>query len=171
MKRHVKWLGMLAALAWSVAAAAEPPLYQITTRKADDRVDVKAGKDAVVIEVFSPGGIGGATITLAHGEWPHHVTLRLHLRGLESFTAIHGPLKLTGSFSSHGDGPNPVQLTAGGNERPLDPPVEILALDADGKPLKHLPGKDGCFEIRLPKPFLTPDPNHLQLSWIDFYRG
>ncbi len=77
--------------------------FDIKTKKPTDQVKVKFDGNSATLDVFSPSGIGGATITLppTQGPWPKTFVLRLHLRGLESFTASNGKIKLTGSVLSH----------------------------------------------------------------------
>ena len=47
--------------------------------------------------------------------------------------------------------------------------MEIKVFDAAGKPAKGLPGKDGYFEMAVPKALLTD--KKLEVTWIDFFRG
>ena len=76
-------------------------IFDIKTKKPTDQIKVKIEGDSATLDVFSPSGIGGGTITRTQGQWPKTVVLRLHLRGLESFTASNGKIKLTGSVLSH----------------------------------------------------------------------
>ena len=39
-----------------------------------------------------------------------------------------------------------------------------------GKTAKGLPGKDGCFEVVIPKALLDVKSKTMTLNWIDFYR-
>ena len=80
---------------------AQPTTFDIKTKKPADQVKVKLDKDSATLDVSSPSGIGGATITLAKGKWPTTVIVRLHLSGLESFAISNGKTKLTGSVLSH----------------------------------------------------------------------
>lgn len=72
--------GMLLAAALVVGQpdreAKEPTYKVVEVRKAADSVVARAEKDRTVFVVTSESGIGGATITLAGGEWPENVTLR-----------------------------------------------------------------------------------------------
>lgn len=118
---------------------------EVVTKKEEDQVAVKVEGDTVVYSISSPSGIGGATISPWKG-WPKQVIIRLHLRGLESFTVSNGKIKLSASV------------------------LKIKILDANGKPLQTLPDEDGYFEITLPKALLQENPKSLTLGWIDFYR-
>jgi len=150
---------------------AEPTTFGITLKKPADQVKVKVEKDTATFDVSSQSGIGSATITFTQGKWPTTVVLRLHLRGLESFSASNGKVILRGAVASHSGNPKRLYLTEDGKSESREPETEIKVLDAAGKPVKGLPGKGGCFEIRLPKALLEGEPKALELGWIDFFRG
>jgi len=157
------------------AAADDTPPYRITTRRADDRVRVKAEKDKVIFSVRSPFGISHAVIERTDNKWPNAVLLRLHLKGLENFRASNGKVKLAAAVAVH-DGKPKVRLWQDGKEdAPLDEKsplwVDIRVLAGDGKPARELPLKDGYFEIVLPRAFFQGNPRSITLSWIDFYRN
>jgi hypothetical protein len=67
---------------------------------------------------------------------------------------------------SHSGKTKRLYLTEDGEER--EPGTEIRVMDAKGKPVVGLPGKDGYFEIKLPK--LLLQSKTLATGWIDFYR-
>jgi len=142
--------------------------FDIKTNKAADQVAVKFEKDNATFDISSPSGIGGATISLTGGKWPAKMILRLHLRGLESFSVSCGRLNLTGAVASQSGNPKHVHLTEDGKEK--EPGTEIKLLDAAGKPIKGLPGHGGYFEITLPKALLEGQPTSLTVAWIDFFR-
>ena len=160
----------LATAIWSillVGTVVAEPSFDIAPDKPADEVKLKISDNATTFDIFSPSGIGGATITLARGSWPATVVLRLHLSGLESFVISSGKTKLTGSVLSHSGNTKHLYLTENGEER--EPETEIKVLDAHGKPVVGLPGKGGCFEIKMPKPLLQSKT--LTIDWIDFFRG
>jgi hypothetical protein len=131
---------------------------------------VTVENDTAVVDVTSPSGIGGATVTLTKGKWPTMVVLRLYISGLESFAVSNGKIKLTGSVLSHSGNTKRLYLTEVGNEGEREPGTQINIFDAQGKPITGLPDKGGYFEIRLPKTLLDGQPKSLELGWIDFYR-
>ena len=153
--------------------AGTPRPLEVKTKKAEDRVEVKVDKDAATWDVLSPSGIGGATITAPDGRWPAAVTLRLHLRGLESLSVSNGKTKLAASVQSYGPHDKRLYLSEEGkaNQPPRASDTEIRVLDSAGKPTQGLPDAGGCFEITLPKVLLEGQPKGLELNWIDFYRG
>jgi hypothetical protein len=168
--------GLLALAVGAVTAAADAaPPYRITTRRADDRVDVKAEKDKVSFSVHSPFGISQAVIERGGEKWPGAVVLRLRLKGLENLRASSGKVKLDVAVAVQ-DGKPKVRVWQDGKEdAPLDERsplwVDIRVLAGDGNPAGELPLKDGYFEITLPRAFFEGNPRSITLNWIDFYRN
>ena len=83
--------------------------------------------------------------------------LRLHLKGLESFKASTGKVRLDVAVSIQ-DGKPKTRLWKDGQENaaldeknPLWMPIRILG--GDGKPTTELPLKNGYFEMTLPPAF------------------
>jgi hypothetical protein len=166
----------LFAMAVAVTAAngddASP--IKITTKRNDDRVDVKAERGKVEFTIHSPFGISHAVIERAGEKWPGAVLLRLNLKGLENFKVTNGKVKLAGSASLK-DGKPVVRLWKDGKEdAPLDATspywMEVRILDGDGKPAKAMPLQDGYIEMQLPKALFEGN-RKISVEWIDFYRG
>ena len=167
-------IGLLPALAWAEDDAA-PAKSKITTERQDDRVEVKAEKDRAVFAVKSPFGISEAVIERQDDTWPKAVVLRLHLKGLESFRASNGKVRLDAAVSIQ-EGKTKLRLWKDGKEdAPLDEKsplwTDIRIVGGDGKPAKELPLKEGYFEVALPRAFFEGNPKSITLNWIDFYRG
>ena len=167
-----------AAVLWTAAvalAAETQPAFDITTRKPEDRVAVAAAADGVIFTVSSRSGIGSATITPQGAAWPKSVVVRLRLAGLESLRISQAKTTLSAAVSSHGDNRTTLQLLEADKEKQIDRNspywTEIKILDAQGKPTRKVPVKDGYFELTLPARLLRGEPKSLSLSWIDFYRG
>ena len=132
----------LLAAAAVTAAADEPPPFRVTTKRADDKVDVKAEKDKVILSVYSPFGISNAVIERGGGKWPDAVVLRLQPKGLENFKVTNGKVKLEGSASLR-DGKAVVRFWKDGKEdEPLDAKsplwIEVRIVGGDGQPAKEL---------------------------------
>lgn len=168
----ISWLLVLSVVVTTANADENPPL-KIATKRENDRVEVKAEKDKVVLSVHSPFGISNAFIERADEKWPDAVVLRLHLKGLENFSVSKDKVKLEASVSSH-DGK--VRLWKDGKEdTPLDAKrpywMEIQMVGSDGKPANTIPLKDGYFELQLPKAFFEGNPKSITLNWIDLYRN
>ena len=69
-------------------------MFQVTTRRKDDSVEVRADKDKTLFIIQSPFGISQAVIERKDEKWPGAVVLRLCLKGLESFRASNGKVTL-----------------------------------------------------------------------------
>jgi hypothetical protein len=168
--------GVLLVAAGSLAADDEPPTrFKATTKRADDAVEVRAGKDRTVFAVKSPFGISQAVIERQEDTWPKAVVLRLHLKGLSSFRASNGKVRLDAAVSID-EGKQKVRVWKDGQEdSPLDEQsplwTDIRTVGGDGKPARELPLKDGYFEVALPRAFFQGNPKSITVDWIDFYRN
>lgn len=163
------------AVAVTTAAADDPQPFKVTTKRADDRVDVKAEKGKATVSVQSPFGISHAVIERAGETWPDAVMLQLHLKSLENFKVTNGTVKLEGAVSLK-DGKPLVRLWKDGKEdTPLDAKspywIEVRILGRDGQPAKEIPLKGGYFELPLPRALFEGNPKSMTVNWIDFYRG
>ena len=67
---------LILAVAVSTAPADDTPPYKITTKRDNDKVDVKAEKDKVTFSIHSPFGISKAVIERAGEKWPDAVVLK-----------------------------------------------------------------------------------------------
>ena len=175
MLKHLAPVILVMAIAVTLTAADDMPPFKITSKRADDRVDVKAEKDKAIFTIHSPFGISHAVIERGGEKWPDAVVLRLHLTGLENFKVTNGKVKLEGSASLH-DGKPLVRLWKDGKEDMLldaKSPywLEVRILGGDGKAAKAIPLKDGYFELPLPKTFFEGNPKAITVNWIDFYRN
>lgn len=152
-----------------------PARFKITTKKKDDTVQVRPEKDKTVFIVQCPSGIGQAVIERQEKTWPKLVVLRLHLKGLSSFRASNGRVRLDAAVSIQ-EGKVKVRLWKDGKEDALlgeKSPfwTDIRIVGDDGKPAKAIPLKNGYFEVALPRVFSEEQPRSITLNWIDFYRG
>ena len=156
----------------ATTCAEDTPPFKLTTKRSDDRVEVKSENDKYVFDVRSPFGISSVTIERTTEKWPDKVVMQLRLKGLENFKATTEKLKLEASVSSHNgevrlwkDGKEDIQL-----DSKSDYWMEIRIMDSAGKPTKVIPLKEGYFEMQLTKKFLEGNPKSFKLEWIDFYR-
>lgn len=144
-----------------------------TVKRPEDRVTENVHDGHTIFSVRSPRGIGSATI---HREsWPDHVSLRLHLRGLEGLSIRNGSVTFKASVLSHSGYRRLLRVVVDGQEKVVDQGdpyrTEIGAFDANGKPVEGLPGEGGWFEMLLPQAFFEAKPKSLTIDWIDFYRN
>ena len=173
MREHLAIVAALAVvLSAGCADVVEESQFEITTKRADDMVDVEVKNASMVFSVHSPFGISQAVIESTSGNWSDFVILRLHFKGLESFKVSNGKVTLEAAVSSQ-DGQ--VRLWKDGKEdSPLDfkSPywTEIRMIGKDGKTETKIPLEEGYFEIQLPKALFEDNPKAITISWIDFYR-
>ncbi len=150
----------------------DEPQFKITTKRDNDKVEVKVEKNKTIFSVHSPSGISQTVIERTHGTWSDIVMLRLHLKGLENFNVSNGKVTLEAAVSSQ-DGN--VRLWKDGKEdSTLDSKspywIEIRMVSDVGKEATTIPLKDGYFEMQLPKTFFEGNPKSITVNWIDFYR-
>jgi hypothetical protein len=148
--------------------------FKITTKRADDTVEVRSEKGRTVFAVKSPFGISQAVIERKDEKWPGAVVLRLYLKGLVSFRASNGKVTLNAGGSIQGGKPQ-VRLWKDRNvDDRLDENspfwMDIRILSSGGKPAARIPLKHGYFELALPRVLFEGNPKSITLSWIDFYR-
>lgn len=171
MRNNFFMASLVVLLATMNCFADEP--FKITTKRSDDRVEVKSNDDKTLFVIRSPFGISGATIERTTEQWPDKFAIQLRLKGLENSKLSTDRLKLEASVSSQ-DGS--VRLWKDGNEDVLldsKSPywMEIKILGSDGEPTKAIPLKDGSIEMQLPKKFFDDNPKSFNVEWIDFYRN
>jgi len=177
-KRFASAIVILVAAAITSAVPAgddKQPPYKITSKRDDDRVDVKAEKGKATFSIHSPFGISHAAIERVGDKWPDDVVLRLNLKGLENFKVTNGKVKLKGSASIQAGKPVVRLWKDGKEDTPLDAKspywMMVRSLGGDGKAAKEIPLKDGYFELTLPKALFEGNPTSITVSWIDFYRN
>jgi hypothetical protein len=174
MKSAFVVLVLLAGVDSLAVAGEQSTKFKVTTRRADDVVEVRARKDRAVISVKSPFGISQAVIERLEDRWPGSVVLRLHLKGLEKFRATNGKVTLEATVSVQDGKPRVRMWKDGKEDAPLDEKspfwMTVRILTGNGTPAREIPLKDGYFEITLPKAFFENNPKSITLNWIDFYR-
>ncbi len=163
---------MLLALQSLVGGSAAEPNFNATTKKAEDRIEFSEKDGTTIASVRSPSGIGSATIRRTSGDWSVHMTLRLHLQGLEGLKVSNGKLKLVAAVAGT-DNKRFLNVSEDANQSSEPTKLaeyEIRAFGRDGRPSNVLPLKDGYFEVRLPKALFADNPESITINWIDFYR-
>jgi hypothetical protein len=158
-----------------VGDGTEPAKFKITTKRTDDTAEVQTNKEKVRFIIKSPFGISQAVIARRDTAWPKIVVLRLHLKGLSSFRASNGKVRLDASVSIDEGKPRVRMWKDGKEEAPLDKKsplwTAIRVAGGDGKPATELPLKGGYFEVVLPRAFFQGSQRSITMNWIDFYRG
>ena len=159
--------------ATSPKADGKKPTVKAVTRNKGDRISIAVEGAAAVLSVHSKRGIGSAKVIRLQKSWPG-VTIRFHLRGMESLRISNGKVTLSASVLSHGNHKRLLSRIVDGKEQKVEPgspywmEIRIVA-GAGGKP--KIPLEDGYFEVRIPKAMLGEDAKSISLRWIDFLRG
>lgn len=150
----------------------EEPQFTFTTKRDNDKIEVKAESDKAIISIHSPFGISQAVIERTDKKWPETVMLRLHLKGLENFKVTNGKVTLEAAVSSKNG--NVREWKDGKEDSPMVAKspnwMEIRIVGSDGKSTTTIPLKDGYFELQLPKTLFEGNPKSIKVNWIDFYR-
>ena len=152
------------------------PAFEVVPHKPETAIAYRVEGDAVIFDIFSQSGIGGADVSLAAGTMPKLVLLRFHLKGLESLQFTYGETTISLEISSSGAHDARETIMQGGDgaqESPLtsDSPywMNVSIVAADGV-TASIPLEDGFFEVTPPADFLQGDHHDFSLEWIDFYR-
>jgi hypothetical protein len=138
----------------------------------DTRVIVGGDRRQAVVEIFSPGGIGGAEVEITSAALPQTIALRLHLRGLEDLRFTYSGITITTSLSSAG-GPARQTYQSGGQEQAIaegSPYWMSVRLVSNGGSPAAIPLQDGYIEVEVPRDFLARGQTKFAIKWIDFYR-
>ncbi|MGY8770001.1 MAG: hypothetical protein ACKVH8_16405 [Pirellulales bacterium] len=179
MRQHLAvYLAIACLFTWVNKVNADDeiaPNFTITTKRTDDKIEIKIDKDETTFSIHSPLGISNATIKRNEDHWPKRVVLHLHLKGLENFQVTSGKVSLAASVSSTKQKPRIRLWKDKQEDSPLTSKsvywMEIQMIGRDGKPVKQIPLKDGHIEMRLPQALFKDNPKTITVSWIDFYRG
>lgn len=146
------------------------PAYKLELQRDADKAVVVAENGRTVFHVTSATGIGGLTITLAKGEWPERVALRLQYKeggvfgNLEQFVLRTDRILVEGNLKSSGR-------------------MRFCFVDPHGKPDAIQPGEaepaghmairvtpgEKSLEVTFP-PHLLRGSTRVTLRWIDAFR-
>ena len=149
--------------------------FFIETKRDSDRVEVKTDRDASVITVRSPSGIGQAIIQRKDDQWPKKMEVRLYLKGLENLQISNSQTTLNAAASVHA-GELIVRVWQDGNEDcPLTPSSKywpgISVSGMDNPSDATIPLRGGYFVVSIPPALMVSNPKSITLKWIDFYRN
>lgn len=155
MMRMVVMLTLVASVA--CAKLPEPPL-QVELSKVEDAAELTSTDDAVVVTVNSKSGIGSARLFRTGGGWPPRLSIRLHLKGLESFEMDNGFIHLRTWLR----GPKRTPYWNAGKSEGR--------ADVDGTLEMTITTTDGVIEIVVPSEMMDRNPEAIRFTWIDFFR-
>jgi hypothetical protein len=149
-----------------------PPIFRFSPSGDGNTLQLTSDSDAIIINIFSESGIGSAEAELLEGRPPDDVTLRLHLKGLESFHLRVANQEQTVSFSSGATPQLTQSLSSAGVEQPLDPanPDWLEASIVAENPLPGIPLENGYFSISMPADLFKDGNKTFSIDWVDFYR-
>ena len=156
----------------SARAQTGEPNFVVTTKNADDQVEITYEPGKAWIDIHSATGIGSATFMLEAGDMPGEIILRLHLQGLEELRFTSGEESISASISSSDPSSIHQTLITTDQESPLLPvhplwmPIEIVSMGGE----KKIPLKEGYFQVVVPEEFLQKAGTSFAVQWIDFYR-
>lgn len=151
----------------ATAAATEPNVAVVDCHNADVKTII-ASKKAIRVEIHSRTGIGRATLRRSGCQWPESLTLRLHLRGLESLqlTSDEHQIRVEAISDRAGE----VQLLVEdktGNALPATSPLRPNVTRHDSAEKAN---PIGYFDVLVPAPLLASNQGRLEIRWIDFFR-
>ncbi|HBJ35817.1 MAG TPA: hypothetical protein DDZ51_13935 [Planctomycetaceae bacterium] len=153
------------------AEADDAPQLKITTKRENDRVEIKHEKEHTCVSFRSPSGISHAIIQRTDQNWPTRMTVRLHLRGLESLKIGNGTTTISAAVTSHAKD-QPVRIWLNDLEdqtlRPKDRYFlsirkQQASVDSKGPAIDY-------FDVELPTALFDGNPPTIRIDWIDFYR-
>lgn len=145
----------------AVACAGLPgPLFKVELKKAEDSTAITSTDNASVVTIISKSGIGGAKLVLTGTSWPTRLTIRLAVKGLESFRMDNGTIHFDTSLKSPKQVP---YWKVGKNDQRPESPDGMLEVD--------LVNTGEAVEIVVPRELMDGNPEEISFEWIDFFRG
>jgi len=175
MKRRFLTPMLLGAVASAISSCLPQEVTIAATpgrKDADLRVQVNG--PTALVEVFSPSGMGNAEVRILSPETPEHITLRLHLRGLEDLRLITDSCTILLSVTP--GRPNSIRqtlLTPESGEISLTPGspkwISLGVVAADGS-AGEVPLSDGYIDVEVPQATLGGGSRVISFRWIDSYR-
>lgn len=158
-------LVMLAVcLAGCAMIAANDGHWLVMPDQAGNRLAVTTIDHTAVLDIFSERGIGRANVQWLGGDYPAHILLRLHLRGLEELRFTYATTTLTLSMPSTGAStPQQAVMTtsASGQAEPVTPASPYWMKTAV---------TNGWIEVELPPAFVQGRYTRFAVQWVDFFR-
>lgn len=161
--------------ACTILVAEDGPLALATVTGQDDHITWTVAEKNATFDIYSPSGIGRATVRWLTGDYPERVVLRFHLKGLEELRFTYATTIVTISVASTGGPVVQQQVARDAGERratTADSPYWMQTkLVAEGTPSSTvIPLTAGYIEVELPPHFLRTHQTVFAIAWIDFYR-
>jgi len=138
---HILYIFYLAVLlSGCVQYSAQTATYDITSRKAEDSIQILVRGDTTIFIVISPSGIGGANIRVNDGHWPAKTIVSFRYPDGRAFVSLE-------HF-----------IVRGHVQRDLSVPRDKFQPTAS------------LMDIELPMEIFEGAQPAIELSWIDAYR-
>lgn len=161
--------------ACTILVAEDGPLALAAIADHDDRITWTVVEKNATFDIYSPSGIGRATVRWLAGDYPERVVLRFHLKGLEELRFTYATTIVTVSVASTGGSVVQQQVARDAGEMQAitaDSPywmqTKLVAEHAPSSP--SIPLSAGYIEVELPPHFLRTRQTAFAIAWIDFYR-
>jgi hypothetical protein len=137
----------------------------------DPQVAVEIYPDRAVLDIESPCGIGSATVELLERFHPRHLSLRLHLRGLEELRFTYAGRTVITSLAANGSHEVRERLLKNGAERMLVmDDRHWMKVRLAGGAVPVIPLREGWIEVDVPRDFAKSGARHFAIEWVDFFR-
>jgi len=156
----MKRIAVLLALFASISHAGLPDSQlKVELGKSEDSAGITSTHNAAVVTITSKSGIGGAKLIRTGEGWPARLTIRLGVKGLESFGMENGIIHANTSLKR----PKGIPYWQVGKDekRPEGP---------DGTLEIAMTKTDEVIEIVIPREMMDGNPEWISFGWIDFFR-
>ena len=135
------------------------------------QVSVEIYPHQAVLDIESPRGTGSVTVELSERTHLKHLSLRLHLRGLEELRFTYAGRTVIVSLTSHGQHEVRGRLLANGAERSLVAGDQYwMPVRRAGGATTETPLSEGWIEVDAPLDFARSGARHFTIEWVDFFR-
>jgi hypothetical protein len=153
-------------------------VYWVAPEQADDRITLIVAGNTAFFDIYSPHGIGSASVRWLAGAYPEQILLRFHLQGLEELRFGYGSTMIELSIPSVGDGSTHQSVssaqTGSSSAQVITPEsrywMETELVGGKAGAQKPIPLTDGWIEVQAPLDFIAARQPAFTIRWIDFYR-
>ncbi len=150
---------ILALVATGAFAGLHVTPFRVELKKTEDTAAITSTRDSTIVNISSKSGIGEARLIRNDHPWPTRLTIRLAVKGLESFRMENGIIY----FNTSLNGPKRVPYWKfGKNEKQPDAPGGTLEI--------ALRKAEDSVEIVVHAKLMAGNPREIKFGWIDFFR-
>lgn len=123
------------------------PEFEATAERKDTKLGLMLKEGELIVDVVSDSGIGGAKLKRFVKSWPAGVHVRLHLKGLEQFSAGSGETSARWSVSNDDSHVSRMALLKGKQATAVEPDSREYTAAKFIPPNPNDPADKGYFEI------------------------